>query len=117
MEKIKINTLADFKKAINVGTKLNTIWHQYSATKGENGYLIFESHTKENDEVSIVKSTQFAVKRKKKDGTFIDSWMQFPKASECTFNDNSVTINDETMINFETREKKVLPFMTYTLID
>jgi hypothetical protein len=110
-----IKNLAEFKRAIKVGTKIETTWHQWDGKKGENNYIEYADHTKQG-EVSIVQSSQFAVKRQKSDGSYSDSWMQFPKASECTFKDNSITISYETLINTETREKKIIPFITYKLI-
>ena len=116
MKKIEIKSLADFKKTIKVGMKIHTIWHQWKWTTGENGYCIFEEKVSESREISIIKSNQFAIKTPKSDGTFVDSWMLHPKASECTIKDNSITINYETTINANTREKKIIPFMTYFLI-
>ena len=32
-----IKNLAEFKRAIKVGTKIETTWHQWDGKKGENG--------------------------------------------------------------------------------
>lgn len=65
---MQIKTLADFKKAIQVGVKLETI----HAKLGSFGVR----------EVSIKQTNSFALKTPKPDNKFVDSWCEYPKAKD-----------------------------------
>jgi len=110
-----MKTLADFKRLIKVGAILHTIYHVESK-RDESGKVIYapdglpEYVDKDMGEapVSIVQSTQFAVERIVK-GEKRDSWLTYPKASDCKVNDNSITIFEDS----DTRGR--IPVLTYTV--
>lgn len=108
-----MKTIADFKRAIKVGTKLHTVYHVESKKDSE-GKVIYlpdglPEYTDKDlgvSEVSISQSTQFAVKRNER-----NSYCSFPKSSEVSFNGNSITIYED-----HNRRGRV-PVLTYTIID
>lgn len=110
-----MKTLADFKKKIAVGVKLHTIYHQASAGRDEKGVLLFKDEDKGTREISISQSTQFALKTKKTDGTFVDSWIKFPKATECVIIDeNTIQILER---DFRVHENApLIPVLTYKFV-
>jgi len=109
-----MKTLTDFKNAIQVGVMVKTTHHQKSAGRDEQGKLILVSEEMEPAPVSIKQTTQFAVKRTRKDGTQADSWMQYGKASECKIEGNKITFYAE---DFRTPEaKKLIPMLTYEIL-
>ena len=87
-----MKTLADFKKVVQVGAKLQTIYHRNFIGRTEDGTPIYGDRDMGVREVSIKQTTQFAMKTIKNDGTITDSWMQFGKASDCKVNDKSITL-------------------------
>jgi len=109
-----MKTLTDFKNAIQVGVIVKTTHHQKSAGRDEQGKLILVSEEMEPAPVSIKQTTQFAVKRTRKDGTQADSWMSFGKASECKIEGNKITFYAE---DFRAPEAKTLiPLLTYEIL-
>lgn len=118
--KTQFKTIADFKRAIKPGTILGTIHHQATkrdeagnVMRDENGQIIYTEQTLEPAPVSIVQSTQFAVKRTYKDKTQ-DSWCGFPKASKCIIKENSVTILEE---DGRKPDRPLIPILTYTVLE
>ncbi len=111
-----MKTLTDFKNAIQVGVMLKTTHHQKSAGRDEQGKLILVSEEMEAAPVSIKQTTQFAVKRTRKDGTQADSWMQFGKASECKIEGNKITFYAEDFRIPTSQGKVMVPLLTYEII-
>ena len=89
-----MKTVADFKRRIAVGVKLHTTNHLAFAGRDENMKVLYKDEDRGIREVSIVQSTQFALKTEKHDGTFYDSWCTFPKASECRVFGDFITFLD-----------------------
>jgi hypothetical protein len=111
-EKLKgkqMRTLADFKRKLTIGTKLETIYHKTPVDRDIDGTIIYESTNLGIAEVSVVNKTNFAVKRLKK-GKFVDSWCDFPKASECTI------VDSDTIEIYENDTKNDL-ILTYRFIN
>lgn len=111
-----MKTVADFKRAIQPGVLLHTVYH-VEPLRGEDGKVIYntdgypEYTNKDMGEapVTIVQSTQFAVQRVMK-GEKRDSWCAFPKASESKVNGDSITM-------FEDHSKRgSIPVLTYTIV-
>jgi hypothetical protein len=94
-----MKTLADFKRAMKVGTRWSGYNHLYKSNMGVR-------------EVSKVKSTSFAFRMQKDDGSFVDSWCDFPKAPNIEFmDDGTVNIYAETNYYFGSEhntERKLL---------
>ena len=86
---IQISNLAQFKKALYVGLLLNCIQYKFTG-KDPNGKLNFEKTVKPTRAVSIVQSNSFALKTTKTDGTVTDSWLAYPKATDCEIKDNKI---------------------------
>jgi hypothetical protein len=107
-----MKTLADFKKRIKIGVKLHTIHHQALAPHDVNKLLYDED--KGIREVSVVRKTQFALKTMHKDGLMVDSWLSFPKASECKIIDeNTILIMCE---DWRHNKNELIPLLTYKFI-
>ncbi len=106
-----MKTLADFKNAIQVGVIVKTTHHLKFAGRDESGKSIWKDDEMEPAPVSIKQTTQFAVKRKRKDGTEVDSWMQYGKASECKIDGNKITFYCE---NYD--RTGLAPMLTYEIV-
>lgn len=91
-----MKNLSQFKKRIKVGDKVLTTFHKtFIGRDPETGNVIYADSSLGVRPVSIVQSNSFAFKTEKKDGTFSDSWCDFPKASKCSFPDeNTICIDD-----------------------
>lgn len=110
-----MKTVADFKRRLIKGTLVHTTFHQASAGRDENGKLMLKDEDKGTREVSIVQSNSFAFKTTKKDGTVVDSWCNYPKATEIKIVDSdTITIYSE---DFRQRDKvELIPCLTYMFI-
>jgi len=112
-----MKTVADFKRALKVGTKVHGVYHAGSKLD-ESGKVIrladglpeYTDTDLGDSEITIVQSTQFAIKRVWGDGVTRDSWCKFPKASECEIKENSITIYEQN-----DRRGRV-PILTYTIL-
>lgn len=84
-----MNSLADFKRAMQVGTK----WHGYNhAFKMDFGVR----------ECTFRNGTSFVFRTTRTDGKVVDSWLDFPKASECTFKlDGTIELWEREYLNPE----------------
>lgn len=106
-----INTLADFKRLLTVGTMVHCIFHMERAGRDEKGNMLYKDLDRGAREVSIKQTNSFALKTVKTDGTTVDSWCHYPKAAECKIENNRITIYEED------REGKQIPILTYWLTD
>jgi len=70
-----MKTLADFKRAIQPGTKWEGFNHYYKSSLGVR-------------EISKVQSNSFAFKTVRDNGEVVDSWADFPKAKDIAFNED-----------------------------
>lgn len=73
-----MKTLADFKRRLKVGTKIETINHRH----GSFGVR----------PVSIVQSNSFALKTTRTNGELVDSWCEYPKAKDIEVTDENTVI-------------------------
>lgn len=85
--KKEFKTLAEFKRVLQVGDKLNAINHANNV----------EYPTRE---VSTKQTNSFALKTQKTDGSFVDSWCEFPPASMCKVESNKLVIYQKDTRNF-----------------
>jgi hypothetical protein len=104
-----MNNVSQFKKALQVGKTINTIFHQEFAGRDENRNVVYRSVERPPREISIVQSNSFACKTTKTDGEVVDSWCAYPKASESTFEDGKLTIWYED----KERGEKPIKVLTY----
>lgn len=109
---IQINSFADFKNKIQVGVKVGCIWHLAKFTgRDEKGNATYTAEERPAREVSIKQTNSFALKTTKTDGTTVDSWCHYPKASLTEIRDNKVLIYE-----LDRENNKVL-VLTYWLIE
>lgn len=105
-----MKTVADLKRAIKKGIKLSSTYHLAFGGRDEQGNVIYKDEYKGIREVSIVQSTQFALKTMGTDGSYADSWMTFPKLKEVKFNDDG----SFTILKEDHRDaSKMIPVITY----
>jgi len=111
-----MKTVSDFKKALQVGTQVHTIFHceakrdeTGNVLRNPDGLPVYTDKDLGTAPITIVQTTQFAVQRNYK-GTPTDSWCKYPKASECEVKENSITIFED---NDRRGRVKVL---TYTIL-
>jgi hypothetical protein len=101
-----MKSLAEFKRALTVGTMVGTIYHrEFAGRNPETMEVIYKDKDLGARPVSKVMASQVAFKTER--GT--DSFLNWPKASECEFNGNSVTVYEED----RGKRYKVL---TYTIL-
>lgn len=97
-----MKTVSDFKKALQVGTQVHTIFHceakrdeTGNVVRDPDGLPVYTDKDLGTAPITIVQTTQFAIERIWKDGTKKDSWCKYPKASECEVKENSITIFED----------------------
>ena len=103
-----INTVADFKRLLQIGVKVSCIFHMERAGRDENGNVFYKDLEREEREVTIKQSNSFALKTwKANENKFVNSWCSYPKASEVIIKDNKITMLEED------REGAEIPVLTY----
>ena len=78
-----MKTLSDFKKACKIGTLIHGQHH---------GNAICNPYDMGIRAISIVQSNSIAFATLQQDGKMVDSWISFPKASECTIKGDTINI-------------------------
>lgn len=113
-----MKNLSDFKKRLQVGSKLHTIYHQKFIGRHENGSgePVWGIEDRGVREISIRQSNAFAFKTQKTDGTFHDTWCHYPKASQCNFIDADTMQILEPDGRVREGEKPLIPILTYKFI-
>lgn len=113
-----MKTVADFKRAIKMGVLLHTVYHRETkldehgkVVRGEDGQPLLVSKDLGIAPVSLVQTNAFAVERPNKDGEMRNSYCEFPKASQVSFTQNSITIYID-----DSRRGRV-PVLTYTFVE
>jgi len=109
---IQITNVAQFKKALKIGLNLNCIWHTKFAGRTPEGAPISEDEERPTREISRVQTNSFALKTTKADGTTVDSWCAYPKATECEFVDNKCIIYEIDRLNGGIRRKVLTYYFT-----
>jgi hypothetical protein len=112
-----MKTVADFKRRIKPGIKLHCTFHQATTgQKDEAGKLRLFDENKGVRTVNIVKSTQFTLLTERKDGQIVDSWINFPKATQCRIiNDNTIQYLEYDFRDYNS--KNLIPLLTYTFVE
>lgn len=121
-------TLAEFKRVLSVGDKLICIYHNRLIGKSLQDGVI-QDYQCPPREVSKKQTNMFALKTENgdlktgiPDGTFCDSWCEYPAASKCKVENNRLIImgrdakgfkglQDES--NPEFRNLPLIPALTY----
>lgn len=106
-----MKTLAEFKRLVKVGTLIQAIHHLNFAGRDEQGNVIYNDKDMGTRPVSIVQSNAIALTTVKSDGTTVDSWFHYPKASECRFNEDGSFTYMEAQGN-----GKAVPCLTYKIV-
>lgn len=114
-----MKTLADFKRRLTYGAKLHTIYHQAFAGRGENGEYLFRDEDKGIRKISLLGSKQFALETIRTDGEVVNSYCEFPKASEFKIlNENSVMILQKDFRDKNSGgTEELIPLLTYTFVE
>ncbi len=111
-----MKTLADFKRRLQVGTKLHTTYHCKMIGRDEKQIPIFGDEDKGIREVSIVKSTLFALKTQQGDKA-VDSYCAYPKATEAKIVDeNTITIFEKDSRTGKDNDA-LIPVLTYKFVE
>lgn len=125
-----MKTLSDFKKRLKIGVELKATHHlSFAGRNPETGEPIYTDKDMGTRAVSIVQTNSFALKTNKKEPVYgrdefgnrietgeytekiVDSWCQYPKASEVVFKDeNTITILEQQ------RDGKMIPVLTYQFV-
>lgn len=79
-------TFAQLKRDLQLGVKVKMIKREVNGKEGK-------ANTEER-EISIVQSNAVAFKTLLNDGTFGNSWLYFPKASQVEYIGNTFTFDD-----------------------
>lgn len=98
---VPIKTLADFKRAIKMGTKIGCIHHQHFNGFDEQKKAVYKEMIHPVREVSIVQTNTFALKTTRSDNKVVDSYCEFPKAKNCKIENNKITILEKDMRQFK----------------
>ena len=109
-------TLAGFKDLLKIGLIVHSVYHANQIGKGEEGKPIFEDMEPQIREVSIKQTNAFALKTwQASKNKFTDSWLHYPKASECEVKDNKLIIYTIYPYYNNQNERKELrvPMTTY----
>jgi len=94
-----MRNLADFKRALTLGSRWDTIMHTGKFIgRDENNKPHYIPTILEDRPVSIVQSNSVAFKTTRTDGTEVDSWLQWPKAKDCVFNDNEINVYQDGVL-------------------
>lgn len=113
-------SFAQFKQIIEVGITIHSIYHMTNGAKGEEGKPIFEDGELQVREVSIKQTNAFACKTwQSSKNKFVDSWLHYPKASDCEIKDNRLTIYTSTTYwNNQNQKREIrVPMITYYFPD
>lgn len=100
--------LAQFKALLKVGEKVHTIFHNPKYYDGV--VKLGEPIDRGERKITIVQTNSFALETVKADGKIVDSWCQYPKASETEIKDNKCTIYETS------RDGQKYPVLTYTIL-
>lgn len=101
----QMKSVADFKRLVQVGTVIESIFHMVFKGRGEENKPIYENGPMLTRTISIRQTNSFAIKTLKGE-KWEDSWCTYPKASECEFKDNRIII-------YETNNQGRFPVLTY----
>jgi hypothetical protein len=118
MKTVRVTTLAEFKRALQVGRMVHTVYHcKTDGERGEKGVIQYKDESKGIARITQVKSSQFAVERMYKEVP-TDSWCNYPKATECRFNENgSITILEQDHRHGAPTYGKMIPVLTYRVLE
>ena len=81
-------TVTEFKRVLAVGDKLSCVHHQKEIGRDENGKIVYGDMDMGDGVVVIKQTNQFAIQRGDKN----PSYCQYPKASQASITDNTLTI-------------------------
>ena len=107
----QFTTLAAFKKLLKVGTKLHAIHHLMPThTRDEQGKPIYTEKDMGEREVKRIQSNAITLLTTKANGEIVESWLHYPKASECE------VIEDKLIIYETNREGEKYKILTYSIV-
>lgn len=122
----QIKTVSDFKKALQIGVQVHSVFHMAFNGRDEAGKVIYKDEDKGVRPVSIKQTNSFALKTLRTDGKICDSWCDYPKASMCKIEDNKVIILERDSRQFkgghasesnpEYAALPLIPVLTYSIL-
>lgn len=122
-----IKTLADFKKAIELGIKVHCTRHNVFAGRDEKNNILYKDEDLGIREISIKQTNAFALKTTRSDNTVVDSWCHYPKASNVKIENNKVVMLEVDLrdgqggiVRTDSPEYKncpMMPILTYTVFE
>lgn len=107
-----MNTVSDFRKSLKVGTKLGCTFHMKFNGRDEKGNALYTDEQRPTREVSRVMSSKFALKTTRQDGRVEESFCEFPKATQASFENDRMTIYEH-----DDRTGKQIPILTYWIVN
>ena len=119
-------TVSEFKKVLSVGDKLHAVNHTKVIGRDENQKVIYGDFDLGVREVSIKQSNSFALKTTRSDGKIVDSWCDYPKASQSKIDGNKIVIYEKDLRQFpggvmrdgnpDYDNLPLIPILTYTFV-
>lgn len=94
---VSIKTVADFKRELQIGRKVAGIWHVKIVGRDDEKKVIYADEELAIREVSIKQTNRFALKTTRTNGEVVDSWCDYPKASESKVENNRITIFEKDL--------------------
>ena len=94
---ITINTVADFKRELQLGRKVVGIRHTKIVGRDDEKKVIYADEELAIREVSIKQTNRFALKTTRTNGEIVDSWCDYPKAKESKVENNRITIFEKDL--------------------
>jgi hypothetical protein len=108
---VPIKSLAEFKKAIQLDVAVHTIFHMQFNGRDSEQKPVYTTEDKGIRKVSVKQTNAFALKTTIAEGETVDSWCDYPKASECEVKDGKLLIYEE-----DQRENKRTLVLTYAIL-
>lgn len=102
---MKANNLSQFKKLAQVGTKIKGMRYQHHRPEGTDMFALYRSTVLPESTISQAISTGIAIDR---DG--VDSWFNWPKASDTSVYNNQLTVYNNTP------DGQRVPMLTYEIL-
>ena len=87
----EIKTLAEFKRKLALNTEVHTIFHRNPIGRNQAGQIVYNSIDKGLRKVTILQTNCFALATEK-NGEIVNSYCEYPKASNVVIQDNKVNI-------------------------
>lgn len=102
---MKANNISQFKKLAQVGARIKGMKYQYHRPDGSDKFILHRSTILPESTITQAQNTGIAIDR---DG--VDSWFNWPKASEVSVYNNQLTAYSTTT------DGQRIPYLTYEIV-